>query len=839
MSNVPWEAIGMVSGGLTLVAFVIAIAAWVYKQRLMAASDLIRTAPDDKRGDLVLAHYGYLVQVDTSNLTRKQKADIINQQLDAKASSYTITATVVVILAVLGCCLTAFAVWQNPKLTETQTRLEEKDKQLEEKEKRLADVESTRTQLHKWLDDVTAKSNELQRNLDIARIRLSRVREGIGGLSVTSDWAEDLAKSNPEISRLADALQLHVAKLRRRFADESFSWDQNLQLRLAEATAKNARGLYEETLELISEIEAIDTARHAENAVELAVHSNKVRGDALLGLRKWRDALACYERLLDLRPDRLYDVQLVAFCHHKLHQLDDAIASLNGLVDRYTWLVEEEGWHELEEYLGLARITRGVVLNDQGKPEAAIQDYDKAMQTFTRLVQEEGRNELENDLGVIHNNRGNAFTEQDDLQAAIQDYDKAIAIFTRLVQEEGRNELENNLASSYNNRGITYRRQDKLDSAILDYDKAIQLRTRLVQEEGRIELENDLARSGLNRGVALRHQGKLQAAIQDYDKSIAIFTRLVQDEGRIELESELAGVYVSRGAALELDAAINDHNKAIAIFTRLVQDEGRIELEDELAAAKVSRGAVLRQQDQLELCLQDYDKAIAIFTRLVQQEGRYELEDELASSHISRGVALRHQGNSEAAITDYRKAIEAYNRLVEEEGRHELEDELAQSHMNCGIALSEQRRPNAALVHFERSIPIFTRLVQEEGIRRFAIKLAQTLDSAAWILATSPNTSLKNREKAVRYSIRACDLITSKSPYYYQCIDTLAAAYAAVGDFDSAIDWASRAFEFAPNAAKKAAVGFRLTLYRDGNPFQQSIQYLRWGEYGGGNEASK
>ena len=51
--------------------------------------------------------------------------------------------------------------------------------------------------------------------------------------------------------------------------------------------------------------------------------------------------------------------------------------------------------------------------------------------------------ELADELALTHNNRGGTLSAQGRLDAAIEDFEKAIEILTRLVEQEGRSDLAN------------------------------------------------------------------------------------------------------------------------------------------------------------------------------------------------------------------------------------------------------------------------------------------------------------------------------------------------------------------------------------------------------------
>jgi Flp pilus assembly protein TadD len=64
------------------------------------------------------------------------------------------------------------------------------------------------------------------------------------------------------------------------------------------------------------------------------------------------------------------------------------------------------------------------------------------------------------------------------------------------------------------------------------------------------------------------------------------------------------------------------------------------------------------------------------------------------------------------------------------------------------------------------------------------------MSDRAWLRATCPNASFRNGQQAVKDAKAACSIMTWKDE---QMIDTLAAAYAETGDFNSAIQYVSQA----------------------------------------------
>jgi tetratricopeptide (TPR) repeat protein len=127
---------------------------------------------------------------------------------------------------------------------------------------------------------------------------------------------------------------------------------------------------------------------------------------------------------------------------------------------------------------------------------------------------------------------------------------------------------------------------------------------------------------------------------------------------------------------------------------------------------------------------------------------------------------------------------------------------------------------------------------------------AHALNERAWLRAACPEPSIRNGQLAVADAKKACELTKWKDSQY---IDTLAAAYAEAGDFDSAVRYQEQAISTAGNLraetfkvatqlfskkdaielANKAAKGVepmrqrfrqRLESYKQHHPYRETFQ---------------
>ena len=100
---------------------------------------------------------------------------------------------------------------------------------------------------------------------------------------------------------------------------------------------------------------------------------------------------------------------------------------------------------------------------------------------------------------------------------------------------------------------------------------------------------------------------------------------------------------------------------------------------------------------------------------------------------------------------------------------------------------------------------------------------AQGYNDYAWLLATGTDDKFRDGKKAIELATKACELTEWKSAGF---LDTLAAAYAEVGDFDSALKWQAEAIANADSELPevKEEIQSRLALYKDKKPYREAAK---------------
>jgi tetratricopeptide (TPR) repeat protein len=191
------------------------------------------------------------------------------------------------------------------------------------------------------------------------------------------------------------------------------------------------------------------------------------------------------------------------------------------------------------------------------------------------------------------------------------------------------------------------------------------------------------------------------------------------------------------------------------------------------ADAAFQRGIDLQQVGRFTEAIKAYDEAIR-----------------LGSSYL---VAYNNRGAAYGALKQYERAIPDFDRAIE------LNPKYAEAYCNRGAAFG-------ALKQYERAIRDFDKAIQLDP------NYARAYNNLAWLLATAENPSIRDGRRAVELALKACDLSACRDAYL---LDTLAAAYARVGNFAKAIEWHNKAMA-SPQHAIDSETEARLRSYREG-----------------------
>jgi tetratricopeptide (TPR) repeat protein len=225
-------------------------------------------------------------------------------------------------------------------------------------------------------------------------------------------------------------------------------------------------------------------------------------------------------------------------------------------------------------------------------------------------------------------------------------------------------------------------------------------------------------------------------------------------------------------------------NLGLALFKEGKTDEAitqfqiALQLHPGYADALFNLGNVFLQKKRL-------DEAITYYKNGLQTQ------PDNADAHGNLGIALFETGKVDEAIVQFRIALQ-------------IKPNDAEANYNLGNALREtgkmdeaisrlqtalQIKPNYAAAHFFLGKAFTKEGQMDKAIAQYQQTLQLTpndpgaQNALAWLLATCPQASLRNGNKAVALARKASELAGEKNPIYLR---TLAAAFAEVGQFDDA-----------------------------------------------------
>jgi RNA polymerase sigma factor (sigma-70 family) len=421
----------------------------------------------------------------------------------------------------------------------------------------------------------------------------------------------------------------------------------------------------------------------------------------------------------------------------------------------------------------------------EGELEEAIDDYTVAIR-------------LEPGHGPTYENRGLTWAEMGEYDKAILDYDEVIR-------------LEPKYGPAYLYRGLAWATKDDNDKVIADLTQAIRLGSGNVK-------------ANKQRGLAWAAKGDYDKAIADYDKAIPLdpndastygrawaekkqYDRAIADLSKaIELESKLVDAYLERGRAWDNK---KDWDKAISDFSEAIR------LDPQNPYVYSSRGEVWREKGQFDRAMADFDESIRrgpqealcyvvrgrmwayqkeLDRAIADLEEAIRLDPKETFAYHSRGGVWLDKGDSDKAIADFNESIR-------------LDPHLAGSdYLYRGWAWYQKTRYGKAIADFNEAA-------------RLAPEWPEGYHARAWLWATCPEERYRDGEKAVESATKACDLTKWKEAAY---LETLAAAHAEAGDFESAVKWQTKANELYTDAEEKTGSETRLKLYRGKEPYRDA-----------------
>lgn len=263
-----------------------------------------------------------------------------------------------------------------------------------------------------------------------------------------------------------------------------------------------------------------------------------------------------------------------------------------------------------------------------------------------------------------------------------------------------------------------------------------------------------------NLGNALLQKGRVNEAIAQFNEALKI------DPNYAVGQSNLGNALLRIGRTEESLAHI----------------ERALEIDPRNAEAENNLGNTLLQMGRMEEAATHYGKAIAI-------------DPHYAEAYNNLGALFLQMGRFDESLANLQKALT-------------IDPESPQAENNLGNTLLRMGRASEALAHYDKAVAL-------------APNDVNSLNNLAWLLATSPESQVRNGAKAVQLAERASHLTHGQNATISA---TLAAAEAEAGKFPEAIKTAQRAFDLALASGQAALANLireQIALYQSGSPSRE------------------
>ncbi len=251
--------------------------------------------------------------------------------------------------------------------------------------------------------------------------------------------------------------------------------------------------------------------------------------------------------------------------------------------------------------------------------------------------------------------------------------------------------------------------------------------------------------------------------------------------------------------------SIGTSKDVIATYRQAIQAHPRDDLVLALAELLLKEGMV--------------DEALALYREeLAAHREHSELASRLAE-HFSQA------GHGDKALAVYREGIKALpesldlhlllakhlkSQGTEAEWTQEIDKVILLYPAALQVKFNDWGQAELAALYLERGR-------RDEAREQFRVLIKKSthhncMNKYAMQLSTSHDEKARDGTIAVELATRVCELTGWGDSTY---LDTLAAAYAEVGDFDAAVKWQSKAIELLKNPQEKSDFESRLKLYRE------------------------
>ncbi len=342
------------------------------------------------------------------------------------------------------------------------------------------------------------------------------------------------------------------------------------------------------------------------------------------------------------------------------------------------------------------------------------------------------------------------------------------------------------------------------------YQGRAMLRMQQGQTEAALEDMQQLLELNPENSAVVTEAVRALLRLERIDEAEQLLTKALSDQPRGELYRLRAVIYQSQE---KTDKALDDLSKALT-------------LDERDFAALLMRAEIYLGQEKVQEAQRDVRRAMQIEPNSVQgilmrsllafEEGR--MTDAINDMQLLVD-SVPDNSNFVLQLANYyqmdrrpRKAVEVLTSLIDREPQNWR---ALRARGDARLSTTEHAEAVADYLQALEAIK------KEADIDELGTSKSGILNNLAWVLATSPKDELRDGDKALQAAKEASDLTDYQQAHI---LSTLAAAYAELGQFEKAIDWATKAVERGTETENEQLEQLKeeLKSYQEGKPWREA-----------------
>jgi tetratricopeptide (TPR) repeat protein len=251
------------------------------------------------------------------------------------------------------------------------------------------------------------------------------------------------------------------------------------------------------------------------------------------------------------------------------------------------------------------------------------------------------------------------------------------------------------------------------------------------------------------------------------------------------------------------------YRNAETLWRKLVAAVNAEDYRFHLAVNHDALGVLLREVDRTTEALEAFHSARAIWAELVAQFNNEDRRAHLGRTDENIGTLLKEAGRLDEASEAYQQAVEIWRKLVADfDNAADYRNHLVSTLAVLAVTLRGQGK-----------------LAEAESAEREAAERgdAAIQNEIAWRLATEPDPKDRSGSNAVLYAEKA---VRATSRTNASFLDTLAAGYAELSQFEEAVSVQGEAVALLRSEAERKDYASRLRLYESKIPYRDDSQLV-------------